>query len=305
MFMKFPCEIIAEPYISQLRVEAAKNLRQFGYSQLQIAELLQVSQPVVSGYLKKQIDPAEFPVPIIERAKEIGLTTAQLLLENGLEGIPKAIDIACKTCKILRQGGAICAFHKAILPVLEDDCARCQTGVVLVQLQTNRQLILKELQRIFHELSKHSNFDSIIPEIGLQMVLGVAEMTNGSDIAGFPGRIIKRKQGKPSAEIPTFGSSERASNLLLAVNKYDSEIIALAGIKTSTSLLKQLKRKKISHYIVEEFDQDSTNKLHDLIEDHRGIPSVIVDTGSVGFEAISYVFAKSGTHLQSLLLELI
>ncbi|MHA2250585.1 MAG: thiamine-phosphate synthase family protein [Candidatus Kariarchaeaceae archaeon] len=302
--MKFPCEIIAEPYITQLRIAISKQLSENGFSQVQIANLLKISQPVVSGYLKKGIEENKY-LDSIDEAKKIGTQIASILSTQGEKGIPEAIEYGCNTCKIMRQGGVVCSYHKDLVPILEDDCTRCHTKSEMIQLQIDREQILKDLRDLYSNLSKHRNFNSIIPEIGLQIVLGSSDMQNRNDIAGFPGRIKKRKTGNPIAEIPTFGSSERSSILLLKMKEYFPSIRAMAGIKTSEWLIDKLSESEVEHIMIEGFDKEYQHKIKELPERGFNFPFVIVDKGSIGFEAISYVLGRVTKELEITLLRLI
>ena len=184
-------------------------------------------------------------------------------------------------------------YHKELIPILEDDCTRCHTKDEMIQLQIDREEVLKELRDIYRKLSNHRNFDSIIPEIGLQIVLGTKDMKNKTDIAGFPGRIKRIKGGNPLADIPTFGSSDRSSFLLLRLKEHFPKIRSLAGIKTSEWLIDNLTERDIDYIIIDEFDKEHLSKIDLLPELNLNLPLVIVDTGSIGFEAMTILSLTS------------
>ncbi|OLS24439.1 MAG: Bifunctional thiamine biosynthesis protein ThiDN [Candidatus Heimdallarchaeota archaeon LC_2] len=300
--MRFPCEIISEPFLARLRSDAAKYLYKKGYSQQSIADLLQVSQPIVSSYLKRKHNTnSEIPEIILREAQQIGTQIGEILDTQGNEGIPQSISIACQSCKKLRQGGGTCYYHKLLNPHLEENCTRCLTSEKLIVLQIDRENIINQLQLIFKNLINTTKYNYLIPEIGLQIVIGTSDMKSQDDIAGFPGRIIKRKTGLPSTEIPIFSTSQTMSKLLLITRKYFPNISGLAGIKTTEWLIEKLQETGISYFEYQGFDKNYENHMIELRENNDfppiNKPFVVVDQGSIGFEAISYVFAEKPNDL--------
>lgn len=289
--MKFPCEIIAEPYMAQIRIVAAKFLANQGFNQSQIARLLQVSQPVVSGYLKKQGQFTEVPDNIVLKAEEVGKKVGKLLEMRGKDGIPEAISLGCRECKILRQRGPTCIYHEQKME-LPSDCSLCLTPENLIQLQQDKESILFELRELYRFLSRKKYINKLIPEIGLQIVYGTEDMDSIFDIAGFPGRIIKRKSSNPLADPPTFGSSETTSHLLLRIRERDNKVRSIAGMKTSNYLKNQLDKFDISYKSTKEFDTSYEDKIDEIFISKTSLPFFIMNQGSFGFEPISYLIAE-------------
>lgn len=302
--MKFPCEIITEPYITEMRITITKILKDRKYSQNQIADLLQVSQPIISGYLRKDKIYDDVPSEIIHSANIVGAEIAELLMSEGKSGIPKSISMACYQCKILRTGGPVCLYHKQSIPVLEEDCTRCLSGHDVISLQVDKTLILSNLRMVYREITNMNNIERIIPEIGMQIVLGGSNMNSTMDIAGFPSRIIKRKKSSLMADGPIFGGSSSLSDLLLLLNKKFSGIFALASIKTSDWLTKRLSNLDKSFKIIDGFDLDYRIKIDD-IDNINQLPLIIIDYGSLGYEAISYILSSNHNDLIKLIREIV
>ncbi len=304
MCMKFPCEIITEPYIAEMRITITKILKGKGYSQIQIAELLQVSQPIISGYLRKEKTYDDVPSEIIHSAQTIGIEIAELLISKGEEGIPESISMACYQCKMLRTGGPVCLYHKQSIPILEEDCTRCLSGHDVISLQVDKTLILSNLRVVYKEITSMKHIERIIPEIGMQIVLGGPNMNNTMDIAGFPSRIIKRKKSNLMADGPIFGGSSSLSDLLLLLNKKFSGIFALASIKTSDWLIKRLANLNKTYEVIDGFDLDYKKKIDDIVAISK-LPLVIIDYGSLGYEAISYIVSADHIELVKLIREIV
>lgn len=301
--MKFPCELLAEPYIAQLRVETAKNLHEEGYTQMDIAKLLQVSQPVISGYLKKGRNQAKLPQLLLSSARDVAFEVTKIFKDQGQEGTEQAINIGCRECKILRQSGPTCIYHKSITNHLEPNCTACLTGTPLLQLQIDKQGVLKELSSLFDFLANSKSIDKIIPEIGMQIVCSTRDPETMSDIAAFPGRIIKRKNRIPLAETPIFGGSETTSQLLLDIRKINPIIRCITAIKTSTWLSNRLKMLNYQYLVIEKLEEDMSKQINGI--DQISNMSIIVGKNSVGYESISYVCTSNTKEMVELLSDIL
>jgi predicted fused transcriptional regulator/phosphomethylpyrimidine kinase/predicted transcriptional regulator len=302
--MKFPCELITEPYITEIRITITKILKEKGYSQNQISDFLQVSQPIVSGYLRKDKLYDDVPNEIVHSAKTVGAEIAELLMIKGKSGIPESISMACYQCKMLRTGGPVCLYHKHIIPSLEEDCTRCLSGKDVISLQVDKTRILSNLRMVYYEITNLKNIERIIPEIGMQIVLGGSDMNSTMDIAGFPSRIIKRKKSNLMADGPIFGGSSSLSDLLLLLNNKSSNIFALASIKTSEWLTKRLTNLEKRFEVIDGFDLEYRRKIDEIIQISQ-LPLVIIDHGSLGYEAISYILSSNHNELIKLMREIV
>jgi len=301
--MKFPCELLAEPYIAQLRIEIAHLLHRQDYTQNQIANLLQVSQPVVSGYLKKSKYNADLPDTIVSRAKIVAHDITSILQAKGIAGTEEAIARGCHDCKIMRQAGPTCIYHKSITSNLADDCTSCLTKEPLIQLQVDKQSVLRDLSQLFSLLKSKPQIDQIIPEIGMQIIHSIEHPSSMSDIGAFPGRIIKRVGALPLASPPSFGSSETTSQLLLDLRSRGIVIRTIAAIKTNRYLENRLATLDLDIFEVSGFEENMSDKLAEL--DLNDSSLLLVGRDSVGYESISYVCCKNINELEVTLLDLL
>lgn len=301
--MKFPCELLAEPYLAQLRIEVARNLKQLGYTQTQSAELLQVSQPVISSYLKKSRHQEDLPQVIISQAMDVAKEVTQILHNRGLEGTSEAINTACHQCKVMRQSGPTCIYHKSITSNLGDDCTSCLTQKPLIELQNNKEGVLNELNDLLSNLRGIDNFYKIIPEVGMQIINSITDPNSMSDIAAFPGRIIKRSKNTVLADAPTFGGSETTSQLLLDLQSKQFDVRTIAAIKTSDWLLNKLDQEKVPFLVIKGFEENMSQKIGQLFFDHSGF--VIAGMESIGYESISYICTASTQELHDIILNIL
>lgn len=271
------------------RINVAKYLQSKGFNQNEIANLLNVSQPVVSSYFKKELSNNNIPGEILLEAENVGNEIGKILEAEGKNGITSSIQIACNKCKILRQAGPTCILHKQVVPSLNDNCVSCHTEASILQLQIDKQGILNKLRNYYLLLSKQLHFQRIIPEIGMQVVMGIDQMQSSIDIAAFPNRIIKRKGTNPVADTPIFGGSETLSKILLLVRKYYHEINCIMAMKTSEWLENKLKSLNYQFLKTQGFDRNYTSILSEL-EFKEPNFFILIDQGSIGYEAITYLF---------------
>ncbi|MDH5401394.1 MAG: hypothetical protein OEZ01_01755 [Candidatus Heimdallarchaeota archaeon] len=288
--MRFPCELISEPYLTQIRMNITHNLREQGYSQNQIAELLQVTQPVISGYLKKIKIDREIDSDLQLKSQFLANKVSKLIISKGIHGINQSIEIICQECKIMRQAGPICTLHKQQVAYLDNDCRNCHSSHELINLQIDKYEIINELITGIEQIQNHRNINKIIPEIGMQLILGIKEMTTMLDIAAFPSRINKRKHSNPLFERPIFGGSETMSQFLLHLNQFNTDITCAISIKTTKLLLNRLSNINIKSIDLDGFDINYKNiELNQI----KQLPLIVIDKGIVGYEAISYLIAST------------
>ena len=304
--MKFPCELLTEPYLVQIRRSAARYLNSQGMTQIEIAQVLGVSQPLVSSYIKRDYVSSDMENQISDIANSVGIEIAQILKIEGVAGSQRALSIGCSNCKILRQQGIGCLLHKINTPSLSDECTSCHTGQNLIDLKMYRSSLITDLNMLFTLFNENKKLQYLIPEIGLQIVLGVGDFRTPNDIAAFPGRIRKKKRGDLIAEHPTFGSSETLAGLLILIRSNLKTCSTIAAIKTSEWLQEKLDLNSLSKFHISQFDADYTHGLDKLFESYKTIelPFVIYNEGNVGYEDISYLICQSTDELREILISL-
>lgn len=290
--MKFPCELLAEPYLAQVRIQVARTLREREFTQVEIADLLQVSQPVVSGYLKKSKNQSKLPPDLISRAITVAEDITRILQVQGKNGTEQAIQLGCHNCKIMRQYGPVCEYHRLSTDNLDLKCTACHTQPDLIQLQVSKSDLLIDLSKFFNTISSKTGFHHYIPEIGLQIVYSIENPQGPSDIAAFPGRIIKRKGRTLLSEIPVFDGSETISQFLLAIKKANSGVRCLMTIKSSPVTLAKLEKSNYKYHIIQGLEEGFYTKI-DNIDLNTNTPFFLIGEHSIGFESITYVCTKS------------
>lgn len=306
--MRMPCEMLQEPYIVTVRKTIARELQKHGWTQANIAAILQVTQPVVSSYLKdKQIkENNETEIQVITLGQKVGVEITELFLTYGDAALNEAIMKTCRDCKLLRSMGPMCSLHFAHAPQLREQevCTACHSSDELIQLeQPQRYEVIHELHLAVKRLNSIENIAKLVPEIGLQMVYATPDFSTGLDVAGFPGRIGKYQGKLVRLTPPEFGASTHSSNLLMEVHRINSNILCVIGLKNSSWFVKGIEELGVEIHELN-IDQLSSEQLEQALEKIKVSSEVfaLVGEDGVGIEGISYIFAPE-PQMITLLLE--
>ncbi|MHA2503713.1 MAG: thiamine-phosphate synthase family protein, partial [Candidatus Kariarchaeaceae archaeon] len=247
-----------------------------------------------SGYLKRPRTHEGLPEELVSRAISVASEIAEVLKIQGRAGTQSAIQLGCNQCKIMRQYGPTCEFHRMQTESLDPSCIACHTQTDIVELQVDKSDILIDMSRFFNIFASEPRHHRHIPEIGLQLVYSALKPQGPSDIAAFPGRIIKRKGRELLADLPAFSGSETISQFLLAIRSFNPEVRALMMIKSSQFLEDRLSALNLRYGIISGLEEDFFRK----IEEHKSqlttsLPMFLVGKDSIGYESITYLLAQN------------
>ena len=121
-----PCEVAVKCVLPVIRAMLAKELMSTNrMKQKQVADILKVSQPAISLYVRK-IRGRAISLENDEDIEELVRSVAAALAENKLstrDMIPKY----CEICKTIRAKGLLCKLHKAFDPTINiETCELCR-----------------------------------------------------------------------------------------------------------------------------------------------------------------------------------
>ena len=316
--IRTPCEWTLSDFVPKIRRELVKELHEKkNYNQKQIANILGISQPRVSQYLteeKKQIrkmETQQFQLledqlnPIVTRT----VNDIVEALDNGLKA-PETIPIICYSCRELRTGSALCTLHRFDYPDLESvispekNCSLClHWGTApsnspeskdSLNLRLN---VLQRLESISKMLISLRAFVNSIPQIGAQLCLIFEGRGPDSslNIAGFPGRIVQFKDGAKIVSRPEFNASKTTGSLLISIRKLNKKLSAVLSIKNQNDEKRELTFAEKGFSIIKTLAIDENGLENQLTK--KDFPSTtkiaIIDSGSVGYESISYLFVEN------------
>lgn len=124
--MLVPCEVAVKCVLPVVRAMIAKELMtKYQLKQVEVAELLGVSQPAISLYFRKRRGKAinlENESDIVNLIENLAASLAKDNLP------PKAfIVMFCEICRTIRAKGSMCKLHKIFDPAIDiEKCGICQ-----------------------------------------------------------------------------------------------------------------------------------------------------------------------------------
>ena len=168
-------------------------------------------------------------------------------------------------------------------------------------IQIARSRVLEELEKALERL-KRLNIGRLVPEVQSNLAYTVPFAESVTDVASFPGRIIRVGNTVQTFASPRFGASRQIHHLVLAAMEYDPEQRAAMTIAYSESLVKRMKS---LGYTVAEFDRSRTPPdlereegstlawgVLDVIEELGRVPDAIFDRGAVGKVPLIRIFGR-------------
>lgn len=290
--MHFICEMVPSYYLTPLRKIIAQKLSQQGFKQLDIAQILGVSQPVVSSYLKEDYT-LKSPLVTRDSFKEFSEVVTKRILEESPSHLT-LMELICQECQKYRIAGPLCDVHRRNTSIdFPVDCTICFPSQEQVDVFDRKLKITKELYDAAQLLISYSTqFGELIPEIGCQFVTITEDSQKLEDIVGFPGRIIKVKGLGKIISYPEFNQGSTLAEILLHFRNRGSTRRAIISLKNTPQLLQKL---EASYYIIytKEADLNWSGTLlkfsrEDILKAH-----LIADSGGVGFEPLIYLLGDS------------
>lgn len=278
--MKPPCLLMVNKFIPILRKRISKNLSEKGYTQNQIADILGITQAMVSKYLKEPVE-----------NEELNLESLSKLLSDKISNDypeEELITDLCKNCLEWREDGTICSVHREY-----HDLSECRVCMDLRNQETSekRSKILNSLNRVIELMNKDSNFTELIPEVRSNIAYALPKASKKSQIAAIPGRITKVKDRAIVHSKAEFGASDHLSSIILPVLKASPETRSILDIKYEEDFKDILDKENLNYQL---YDREKGSKIkEDIIEIFEGKDlDALIDPGGFGIEPIIYLFGR-------------
>ena len=176
-----------------------------------------------------------------------------------------------------------------------------------------RTHVIEELETACDRL-KRLNIGHLIPEVQSNLAYGIPYAESLTDVASFPGRIIRFGNSVETLASARFGASRQIHHLVLAAMEYDPERRAAMTIHCSGTLVKRIKS---LGFKVAEFDRSRTPPdlqeeegstlawgVQDVMEELEGVPDAIYDRGAVGKVPLIRLFGKNPASIVDLIAKL-
>jgi len=295
--MKPPCEVAVKELLPLIRALVAKELKAKGFSQAKIADLIGVTQPAVSGYLKLKVDKD----PLY--SEEVVTISKWLASDLASETLPssEAVKGICTLCTNLKCQGSICVTHKKRFPTLQTEgCDIClqlySKGLPSVD---RKHVVLNNLKAAVNLIQASKEFAEVIPEVLVNIVEATPDAKSIRDVAGIPGRIA-RVDGAPRAFMqPEFGASRHLASVLLAAMQINPSVHAAINIAYNRFVKEAFEQLGFKVYIfsrrelptnADEAQARVAEEISNLGKRGEPLPDVFVDAGGYWIEPSAYIF---------------
>ena len=295
--MKPPCEVAVKELLPLIRALVAKELKARGLSQAKIADLIGVTQPAVSSYLKLKVDKEPL---YSEEVVTLSKWLASSLVSGTLQS-SEAVKSICILCTNLKCQGSLCLTHKKRVPSLgAEGCDIClQLYSKGLPVADKKQAVLSNLKAAVNLIQTSREFAALIPEFLVNIVEAIPDAKSVKDVAGIPGRIAK-VDGAPRAFMqPEFGASKHLASVLLAAMQVNPSIRAAINIAYNRFVKEAFEQLGFRVYVLSRCEPPTNTEAAQarVVEEvlnlgRRGepLPDVFVDAGGYWIEPASYIF---------------
>lgn len=143
----------------------------------------------------------------------------------------------------------------------------------------------------------------LIPEVQSNLVYAETGAEKESQVAGFPGRIIRFRDGIRVLANPEFGASQHIAHIVLTVLKHDSSYRSAMNIKYSGKIIDVCLKIGFAVERFDRADEPAANKnkegfslewgVNSVLLHARMIPDIIYDRGGWGKEPMVRVLGRN------------
>ena len=274
----FPLELLSEKVIQPLKGLIAHELSQRGLSQSRIGQILGISQPAVSAYLKLEREHYE------RRLLEAGLSRDEIhrmieviVMAIDQQNYSEAVEYVNNFALSLLSSLRFCDIHRRVAPYLKD-CNICKNISIINEVK-NRIIIS------FNMLKTNKYIINLVPRV----LMNIVELSDEGPM-GYPGRISVVGESLVVTSEPQLWGSKFLGRLILDVNKIHKDLKAVINIKYDNIIIECFKKNNYKYTIVgpSNTEDESIKNILEAMQTHRY--DVVFDRGGLGIEANGYVF---------------
>ncbi|MCL9815228.1 thiamine-phosphate synthase family protein [Natranaeroarchaeum aerophilus] len=298
--MQFIEEIVVDEFLPTFRSMLAEELRERDLTQNEVATVLGISQSAVSKYVhgdvsrNERIETDERVIDLIEEIAD-GLTTGDMRPVQALVEAEVLI-------RQLEDGDILAKLHQEAVPEL----AEYDTTIRIHDPENDlrsAERVLTSVRRGLRMLENASGFAGLIPNVGSNLVVCLADADSVDDVAGVPGRIFDVKGKATIPGDPEFGVSEYVASILLATRQHGGTARAAVNLRYDPDLVERFAE---AGYETVEFDAESETSaaIADAMADADD-PTILYQTGGYGIEPILYVLGEDAETVAGIVREML
>jgi hydroxymethylpyrimidine/phosphomethylpyrimidine kinase len=176
--------------------------------------------------------------------------------------------------------------------------------------EAGRGRAVEEVWRAAQLLCSEPGFASLLPEVGTNVVMVPPGARELSQVVGLSGRIVK-VEGRPHLTgFPRPGGSEHVARLVLTAHSFDPSLRAGLNLRFSPSVVRACRRLGLEVGEFRREEEPAGVKTMEwavkyLVKKKGRVPSVIVDRGGRGKEAMVRLLGRTPTEVAELALRIL
>ncbi len=276
-----PQEYTTKKIIPTLRALLSHRLKEKGFSQQKIAEILLVSQPMINKYLKYP----ESELLEMLMKEEIHHDIIEYTVNNLIMLIDEKKDIKIELASasnLLTFESKFCRKNREL----------CEQTLLLSQ-----KAEISLVRRFINIIIDLPGVENLIPEVGSNIVFDPFGEKDPKKMIAIDGRLVKGSRGVYMAGDIKIGGSRHTARILSSLQNLCPElqvVFVLSNKKGIKNSMKKCKFKFIEtgpHSSNESIEKSIINEIRSKL---KGCSiDAILDKGGKGLEPVGYLFEKS------------
>jgi hydroxymethylpyrimidine kinase/phosphomethylpyrimidine kinase len=164
-----------------------------------------------------------------------------------------------------------------------------------IRTDADRYAVLSNVTAAVRILSSLDGFAEVLPEVGTNIGMAIADARREEDIAAVDGRIVRTKDGIRAGCV-AFGASDHVARLILAMMGRDSACRSTINLRYSPAILKTC---SLLGMTISSFDRANEPAGEETMAwgvreaSCAFVPEVIYDLGAVGKEPMVRIFGST------------
>jgi hydroxymethylpyrimidine kinase/phosphomethylpyrimidine kinase len=162
--------------------------------------------------------------------------------------------------------------------------------------------VIEELREAY-EMAKTMDISSLIPEVQSNLAMALSQASDLSEVAGFPGRIVRVRNTVRAVGCPDFGVSSHMARVVLACMKHDETIHSAMNIRYGEDIIEAAEKAGFAIGTFSRGEEPEEIKKREgstldwgteiAIEQLGRVPDLIYDKGGLSREAMVRVLGKN------------
>ncbi len=276
-----PQEYVAKRILPIVRALLSHRLKERGFSQQRIAEIVLVSQPMVNKYLRSSRN------DLLRMLKNEGISTnlIEYVLEDLLMSIEEKNDIKVELASAVNLLAFESSFCKKNMELCEE--------TLMLSKKAEMNLVRKFLASIVNL----PGIEKLIPEVGSNIAYDPFGENDPRKMIAIEGRIVRGMEGVHVAGDLKVGGSKHTARVLSLIQKYCPDFRTIFVVSNKKGIKSVLRKCRLNYVEtgphVSHEDVESSIIEEFMRKYGKCKVDVILDKGGKGLEPVGYVLGRS------------